>query len=362
MVDEMTQQDDITQRPLTGDETRAAVREARSMTAPSDTTEPGDYVMAGARALLSKLRAPVADERAALQKLVDLEDMRLHLKALHEMGHGTDYDYYHKALSAAWKAARAALASASGHKPAPVDTSPGHSAPVAGEQIIAWDVQDTGLGRRYTTYNPKVAEDLMNLGENVRPLVYASALPPANAAPQASAEDDREGLAHKVNLLTAELLGHRSAAGHLSALVDELRGHLIDARQAMADFQQAFVPAFDTPETLTMVPNEALTPFCAALDRLCELDLPQADKDGAVDESRNLQGNPVDRSADLQGDKDGGQQRAGDAERWRWATATDENAQMLYTIVQAYGGDQQKINERADFYRAALSATQEPSK
>ncbi|MFY2945856.1 hypothetical protein ACOTJB_23845 [Achromobacter xylosoxidans] len=101
-----------------------------------------------------------------------------------------------------------------------------------------------------------------------------------DAAPQASAEDDREGLAHKVNLLTAELLGHRSAAGHLSVLVDDLRGHLIDARQAMADFQQAFVPAFDTPETLTMVPNEALAPFCAALDRLCELDLPQADKDG----------------------------------------------------------------------------------
>lgn len=59
-----------------------------------------------------------------------------------------------------------------------------------------------------------------------------------------------------------------------------------------------------------------------------------------------------------QADKDGGQQGAGDAERWRWATATDESAQMLYTIVQAYGGDQKKINERADFYRAALSAPQ----
>lgn len=68
----------------------------------------------------------------------------------------------------------------------PLFGAPPASAPVAGEQIIAWDVQDTGLGRRYTTYNPKVAEDLMNLGENVRPLVYASALPPANAAPQAS--------------------------------------------------------------------------------------------------------------------------------------------------------------------------------
>lgn len=59
-----------------------------------------------------------------------------------------------------------------------------------------------------------------------------------------------------------------------------------------------------------------------------------------------------------QADKDGGQQRAEDAERWRWATATDESAQVLYTIVQAYGGDQKKINERADFYRAALSAPQ----
>ena len=59
-----------------------------------------------------------------------------------------------------------------------------------------------------------------------------------------------------------------------------------------------------------------------------------------------------------QAGNDSGQQRAEDAERWRWATATDENAQGLYTIVQCYGGDQKKINERADFYRAALSATQ----
>jgi len=62
--------------------------------------------------IMSQVRAPVADERAALQKLVHLEDMRLRLRALHESGHGTDYDYYHKALPAAWEAARAALASA----------------------------------------------------------------------------------------------------------------------------------------------------------------------------------------------------------------------------------------------------------
>ncbi|KCB31578.1 hypothetical protein L541_3169 [Bordetella hinzii CA90 BAL1384] len=60
----MNEQNSAVQPLLTGDEIRAAVRQAHSMTAPSDTTEPGDYVMAGVRALLSKLRAPVADERA----------------------------------------------------------------------------------------------------------------------------------------------------------------------------------------------------------------------------------------------------------------------------------------------------------
>ena len=107
-----------------------------------------------------------------------------------------------------------------------------------------------------------------------------------DAAPQASAEDDRGALAHKVNLLTAESLGHRSAANHLSALVDELRGRLIEARQAMTDIQQALVPAFDTPETLTMVPNDALAPFCAVLERLRELELPQASATDGLDAQR----------------------------------------------------------------------------
>ncbi|MFY1875597.1 hypothetical protein ACOTF3_04240 [Achromobacter xylosoxidans] len=62
----MTNQNNAAQPPLTGDEIRAAVRQARSMTAPSDTTEPGDYVMAGAQTMLSKLRAPVGDERHAV--------------------------------------------------------------------------------------------------------------------------------------------------------------------------------------------------------------------------------------------------------------------------------------------------------
>ena len=49
-----------------------------------------------------------------------------------------------------------------------------------------------------------------------------------------------------------------------------------------------------------------------------------------------------------------------DAERWRWATAIDENTQTLHSIVLCHGGDQQKINARADFYRAALSAQPSP--
>lgn len=54
---------------------------------------------------------------------------------------------------------------------------------------------------------------------------------------------------------------------------------------------------------------------------------------------------------------DGGD--AEDAERWRWATALDDNAETLHSIVISYGGDQAKINERADAYRnAAISAQQ----
>lgn len=43
--------------PLTGDEIRAAVKHAHNMSGPSDATQPGEYVLAGALALLSKLRA-----------------------------------------------------------------------------------------------------------------------------------------------------------------------------------------------------------------------------------------------------------------------------------------------------------------
>jgi hypothetical protein len=46
---------------------------------------------------------------AALRDLVEMEDMRLRLRQLHEMGNGTDYETYHKRLPLAWAAARAVL-------------------------------------------------------------------------------------------------------------------------------------------------------------------------------------------------------------------------------------------------------------
>lgn len=46
---------------------------------------------------------------AALSKLVELEDMRLRLRQLHEMGHGTDYADYHRLLPLAWDEARLVL-------------------------------------------------------------------------------------------------------------------------------------------------------------------------------------------------------------------------------------------------------------
>lgn len=63
---------------------------------------------------------PSADAvREALAELVALEDMRLRLRQLHEMGHGTDYDQYHSGLSMAWAAARAALAASPKDQPPP---------------------------------------------------------------------------------------------------------------------------------------------------------------------------------------------------------------------------------------------------
>ena len=61
----------------------------------------------GTRAVNYLRRARKAEK--ALRELVALEDMRLRLRQLHEMGHGTDYADYHRLLPLAWDAARLAL-------------------------------------------------------------------------------------------------------------------------------------------------------------------------------------------------------------------------------------------------------------
>ena len=55
----------------------------------------------------------------ALRDLVELEDMRLRLRQLHEMGHGTDYADYHRLLPLAWAAAREALGPNAGSNAGP---------------------------------------------------------------------------------------------------------------------------------------------------------------------------------------------------------------------------------------------------
>ena len=49
------------------------------------------------------------NEREALAELVALKDLKDRLHKLHEMGHGTDYDDYHRRQPLAWAAARTAL-------------------------------------------------------------------------------------------------------------------------------------------------------------------------------------------------------------------------------------------------------------
>ena len=48
----------------------------------------------------------------AAKQLVYLKDMKDRLTRLHEMGHGTDWDYYHKNKAPAWDALRSAIAAA----------------------------------------------------------------------------------------------------------------------------------------------------------------------------------------------------------------------------------------------------------
>ena len=71
----------------------------------------------GTRAVNYLRRARKAEK--ALRELVELEDMRLRLRQLHEMGHGTDYADYHRLLPMAWDAAREVLGPNARHEREP---------------------------------------------------------------------------------------------------------------------------------------------------------------------------------------------------------------------------------------------------
>ncbi len=136
----MTQQDDITQRVLTDDEIRAVWVEHGL-----DDEAVEDFARAIESALLSKLRAPVADERAT--------------KALNRIERRASDDGRRRDIDDL-AVVRATLA----------------SAPVAGEPV-AWETDAVG-----PTNDPKLADVWRKMGWPVRPLY---------AAPQASAEYER---------------------------------------------------------------------------------------------------------------------------------------------------------------------------
>jgi len=133
--------------------------------------------------------------REALQALVDVEDWRLRLVRLHEMGHGTDHMQHNAAVKKAWIGARAAL-SLPETVGEPVgyfqdhdgihqqvqptykdcaDVYPLYAAPPPQSQPVAW-ILKTGHGTKLVEVKPPCEVDLW------RPLVYGDAAPPSQPA------------------------------------------------------------------------------------------------------------------------------------------------------------------------------------
>jgi len=71
--------------------------------------------------------------------------------------------------------------------------------------------------------------------------------------------------------LQAEIAGHEAANGHLSALVDELRELLQDAKHAMTELHQAAVPDESTEGVPAIISPEAFRKFTDAHAQLCFL-------------------------------------------------------------------------------------------
>lgn len=74
-----------------------------------------------------------------------------------------------------------------------------------------------------------------------------------------------------ITSLQAEIAGHEAANGHLSALVDELRELLQDAKRAMTELHQAAIPDESTEGVPAIIPPEAFAKFVDAHAQLCFL-------------------------------------------------------------------------------------------
>ncbi|WP_429941835.1 hypothetical protein [Achromobacter xylosoxidans] len=355
----MTQQDDITQRVLTDDE----INDLCGWRA-SNTTMRAENDRALARevesALLSKLRAPVAGEA------VDWYERRRELEpgmifrttsGVVKLDRGVPGDgtkwYVLDWNGDGWSAYDDTVepgdligAPVADH-PIAIELARSYAAPQASAatencglcgrtQLVEGAPQASPVAGEATYYAVMHGQALFGVFEtetvaneciakSLHPGVMS--IRPLYAAPQASAEDVTRDLVALVVKLARSI--RKSDPAMYGMALDFLKRHNLQG---------------------SPLRGESTTPPTGPTQAQCKAAAEIARGFGA----RHL----ADVLDPPQADKDGGQQRAGDAERWRWATATDENAQMLCTIVQAYGGDQQKINERADFYRAALSATQ----
>ncbi|CAB3914103.1 hypothetical protein LMG26841_05153 [Achromobacter dolens] len=338
-------------------------------------------------AVLSKLRAPVADERAAFEAWATA------IAEKYDVTRNGDHymEPYTEWVWEAWQASRAALASAPIPKPWPVEEQPDGaitpvdpvdmaSAPVAGEAhrpLGHVAVLHSPCGARYfsritSQHQAQVcAARWAKEYANVKPGPWPTEAVAVYAAPQASAEAF-DFVAHLVR--QAEFSARTFGPGaRVAGVCDHIRKELIEVETSGGDLKEwvdVIILGLDGAWRSGATPQEIIAAIVAKQAKNEARTWPDwraVDPNKAIEHQRTAapctcpsgDGSlrhpcPMHPGADKVGD----QQRAEDAERWRWATATDENAQMLYTIVQAYGGDQKKINERADFYRAALSSPQ----
>lgn len=73
----------------------------------------------------------------------------------------------------------------------------------------------------------------------------------------------------ELGVLQAEIAGHEAANLHLSAMVDELRELLQDAKRAMTELHQAAIPDESAEGVPAIIPPDAFRAFVDAHAKLC---------------------------------------------------------------------------------------------